>query len=251
MNTTVTKLSWAGVRLNAGGEQLVVDGLEGRQGEVQGRIGQPRKPLVDLADRPVDFALVTHTHKDHFDADALRRKLATHGRVVVPLASVAEVRELGFDVVGVAPWQRIQLGVFEVMALPAVDGFGAAQVSWHVAAPGVRIVHLGDTLFHGFWWEMARHVGGADVLFAPINGARVTIPGLPPTGLPGIMTAEQAAVAARLLQARLAVPMHYEEFHAPPVYNADLHAEATFLQHASQQGVATNVVAAGEIAFAA
>ena len=252
MSTHVTKLSWAGIRLAApSGEQLVIDGLEGRNGEVQGRLGVNREPLIDLADRPIDLALVTHTHKDHFDADALHRRLTSAKRVLVPAESAAEVRAAGFDAIPLAPFAKTTAGAFTITALPAVDGFGAPQVAWLVETAGLRILHLGDTLFHGFWWQIAKHAGPVDIAFLPINGARIAIPGLPATGLPGVMTAEQAAVAARLLQAKLAVPIHYEEFHAPPVYNADLHAEAHFLEHARAQNVPARVVAPGETVLAA
>lgn len=247
MSSHITKLSWAGIRITAGAEQLVIDGLEGRNGEVQGRIGPNRRPLIDLAETSIDVALVTHTHKDHFDADALHRRLTPHKRVLVPADSAAEVRDAGFNAIPITPFAGTAVGAFHITALPAVDGFGAAQVAWLVETPDLRIIHLGDTLFHGFWWQIAKSAGPVDAVFLPINGARVAIPGQPATGLPGVMTAEQAVVAARLLQARLAVPIHYEEFHSPPAYNADLHAEAQFLEHARAQAVPAQVFAPGEI----
>jgi L-ascorbate metabolism protein UlaG (beta-lactamase superfamily) len=65
------------------------------------------------------------------------------------------------------------------------------------------------------------------------------------------MTAEQAAVAVRMIKAKLAVPIHYAEFHSPPIYHADLNAEATFIDHAARQAIPTRIVAAGEVAYAA
>ena len=54
-----------------------------------------------------------------------------------------------------APWETEEIGPFTITAVPAVDGFGDPQVSWVIAAAGRRILHAGDTLFHGSWWLIA------------------------------------------------------------------------------------------------
>jgi L-ascorbate metabolism protein UlaG (beta-lactamase superfamily) len=195
--------------------------------------------------------VVTHLHLDHFDAEALRRRLGPGGKVVAPIRTAGDVLATGLPVLGVADGETVTVGAFRLTALPAVDGFGWAQSSWLVEADGVRVFHAGDTLFHGYWWDIVKRAGEADVAFLPINGARIAIPGLEATGLPGVMTAEQAAAAGRLLKAKLAVPMHYQEFNAPPVYNPDPDAESSFLSHAARQGVATRLVAAGETVLTA
>jgi L-ascorbate metabolism protein UlaG (beta-lactamase superfamily) len=250
-NIIVRKLSWAGVQVDAGDDRLVIDGLEGRDGAVQGRIGQPRRPLIPISDKLIDLAVVTHTHKDHYDLDALRRRLKPDGLVIAPAGSADEVKQAGLQVIGAKTGETIEAGRFRLTALPAVDGFGAVQVSWLVEVAGRKLLHFGDTLFHGYWWEIAQKAGRVDVAFFPINGARVAIPGAEATGLPGILTAEQAVVAARIIKPKLAVPIHYEEFHNPPVYTADLNAQATFIEHATRQSIPTRIVAAGEIAYAA
>jgi L-ascorbate metabolism protein UlaG (beta-lactamase superfamily) len=249
----IRRLSWAGVKITSGGEQLVLDAIEGRDGQVQARIGSPRLPLQPITtdDQPVDVAVLTHLHKDHFDLDALKRRLAPSGRVVAPARAAADVAATGLNVIGVADGESVTVGRFRLTAFPAVDGFGWPQSSWLVEAGGVRIFHGGDTLFHGYWWDIAKAAGEIDVAFLPINGARIAIPGLEATGLPGVMTAEQAAVAGRLLKARLAVPIHYQEFDSPPVYRPDPDAENVFLSQTARQGVSSRIIAAGEIVLAA
>jgi L-ascorbate metabolism protein UlaG (beta-lactamase superfamily) len=250
-STRVIRLSWAGIRIECAGEQLVVDAIEGRDGVVQSRIGRPREPLLPIAARPVDVAALTHLHFDHYDADALRRRLAPGARVVVPARVAGEVERAGFNAAAVADGESVQAGRFRLTALPAVDGIGSPQVSWLVEAGGLRVVHAGDTMYHGYWWQMARMSGPLDVAFLPINGVRLNRPDLEPSGLPIVMTAEQAAVAGRLLKAKLTVPMHYREFYSPPVYNPDLDAEASFIHHAKEQGLAFRLAAPGETVLAA
>lgn len=50
----------------------------------------------------------------------------------------------------VRPWDQLELGPFTVTAVPALDGLGDPQVSWVVEADGKRLLHGGDTAFHGY-----------------------------------------------------------------------------------------------------
>lgn len=244
-NTTIARLSWAGVVLESEGKRLVIDAIEGRNGEVQGRIGQPRLPLHSIGER-IDVAVVTHLHKDHFDLDALQRKLAPGAPLYVPEAAAPELAGSGLRVIGVRDWDRVQEGPFSLTPVPAVDGFGAHQSSWIVSTDDTTIFHAGDSLFHGYWWQIAKTAPLIDVAFFPINGAIINIPGVEPTGLNGVMTAEQAVIAARLLKAKVVVPIHYEEFNHPPIYNPDPHAESTFLRLAAREKVTARIVPRGE-----
>ena len=100
------------------------------------------------------------------------------------------------------------LGDFTATAVPAVDGYGDPQVSWVVSAGGRRIIHCGDTLWHGAWWQIGRQYGPFDAAFLPINGARFGWR-KPVSDIPAVLTPEQAVAAAQVLGARLIVPIHY------------------------------------------
>ena len=127
------------------------------------------------------------------------------------------------------------MGPFAITALPAVDGLGDPQVSWLVEADGQRVLHLGDTIFHGYWWRMARRHGPFDVVLAPINGARVNFPHLqPPSPLTAAMEPEQAAIAGELLGARTVIPIHYGGFAIDPWYRPVDDAAERFATAASR-----------------
>jgi L-ascorbate metabolism protein UlaG (beta-lactamase superfamily) len=116
-------------------------------------------------------------------------------------------------------WMTASAGPFTLTALPAVDGTGDPQVSWLVEADGKRVLHLGDTMWHGWWWRIRDRHGPPDVVLAPINGARLTFPHRqPPSSLPGAMDPGQAALAAELLHADRLVPIHYDGYAIPGVY---------------------------------
>ena len=118
-----------------------------------------------------------------------------------------------------AVWATTSVGAFTLTALPAVDGTGDPQVSWLLHADGKRVLHLGDTMWHGWWWRIRERYGPPDVVLAPINGARLSFMHRQPASpLPGVMEPEQAALAAELLHADRLVPIHYGAYDLPRVY---------------------------------
>ncbi len=131
----------------------------------------------------------------------------------------------------VAPWERREAGPFSITALPAVDGLGDSQVAWLVEAGGRRVLHLGDTMFHSYWWRIARRHGPFDLVLAPINGSVVTPPHLqPPSPLAATMEPEHAAVACTLLGAAAVVPIHYGGFRTEGLYQPVKDAGERFLR---------------------
>jgi L-ascorbate metabolism protein UlaG (beta-lactamase superfamily) len=231
-------LGWAGFEIEAdGGGAVVIDPLAdpgatfAPLGESAGSVELP-EVVVPEARGGALAGLVSHLHRDHADAGALADALADGAAVHEPawpggedvenlaLAQAnAELERADLSRRPVEPWERVEAGPFALTALPAVDGLGDPQVSWLVEADGQRALHLGDTMFHGYWWRMARRHGPFDVVFAPVNGAVIGFPHLqPPSRLAAAMEPEQAALACELLGARAAVPMHYGGYAIEPWY---------------------------------
>jgi len=228
-------LGWAGFELEAEGERLVVDPLKDAKavfawmGE---RAADMTAPTVTAPQSGALAGLLTHLHRDHADATALGGALASGAEVYEPAgygggdleqAAVAQAdHELAAAELTrhpVAPWTSAAAGPFTLTALPAVDGTGDPQVSWLIEAAGQRVLHLGDTMWHGWWWRIAERYGAPDVVLAPINGARLTFPHRRPASpLAGALEPEQAALAADILRAGRLIPMHYGGYELPGVY---------------------------------
>ena len=255
----VRRLGWAGIELEAEGETLLVDLMEDASA-LEPFVGLPHGPLPPPSRAGAVAGLVTHLHADHCDAGALARALAAGAPVLRPepadgggleTAALAEA-EQGLERHAlptrvVAPWEDVAVGPFTVTAVPAVDGFGDPQVSWAVEAGGCRILHAGDTLFHGWWWLARMRRGPFDAVFLPVNGAVVDLPHRqPPSPLGADMDPAQAAVAASILEPGLAVPIHYDTLDRPPTYTQVEDPAGRFLTACADAGVNARVLETGD-----
>lgn len=235
------KLAWAGVRLQLEKASLFIDPLANP--DVWGPA--LRDKIVPLDARDGDrYVLVTHRHPDHFGPSIIRRILGETGTLVcdsdvVPLAVAAGLKTR------VAPlYEPVLLGDFTATPVRASDGYGDSQVSWVVFGGGRRILHCGDTLWHGAWWRIGREYGPFDAAFLPINGARFEWR-KPWSDVPAVMTPEQAVAASVVVGANLLVPIHYGVSGAEG-YRELPDSEQELLTAARKRGVAVEIVPPGE-----
>jgi L-ascorbate metabolism protein UlaG (beta-lactamase superfamily) len=148
-----------------------------------------------------DFILITHDHFDHFSRDDVVR-LAREGTTLIAPATVTE--QLKGKTVSVRPGDALEFGRLELDVLPAYNTnkldsegrpFHAREAGWvgYVLRDGARrIYHSGDTDVIPEMDEAA----GVDVALLPVSGTYV-------------MTAVEAAEAARRIGPKLAIPMHW------------------------------------------
>jgi L-ascorbate metabolism protein UlaG (beta-lactamase superfamily) len=179
-------LGHSGFRIGVGNASIYIDPY---------RIG-PGEPKADLI-------LITHQHYDHFSIQDLERLRKEDTRVIAP-AAVAE--RLEGNVHSLRPGDVVETDVYgvDVRAVPAYntskrDGEGrpfhpreAGCLGYELNVRGERLYHAGDTdVIPEMDW-----VVGADVALLPVSGVHV-------------MTALEAAEAARRIQPTVAVPMHW------------------------------------------
>lgn len=238
----VQRLSWAGVKLVCGNATVFIDPSFDPDSAAT---AAPDVPLtVDTRDR---MALVTHHHGDHFDAGALKSVLGDSGILVMPESVVPWADARAFRVQPAKMYEPVlwprASATFAAFSVPAVDGLGHPQVSWIVDAAGKRVFHGGDTAWHGHWWDIARAYGPFDLALLPINGFRQVQGRYTDTGVAMSLTPEQAAAAAQILRARLAVAIHYGNAQAG--YSEEADAPNRFLAAARARGVNAKLVAPG------
>jgi L-ascorbate metabolism protein UlaG (beta-lactamase superfamily) len=255
----VRRLAWAGLEISAGGQTLVIDLVEdfpSLHGDDPPTGEIPPSPAAGA----VAAGLLTHLHSDHADITALTRALSPDGIVLRPEKATggpteiallerpeAALEDSSLEARVLGPWETVEVGPFTITALPALDGFGDPQVSWSVAAEGCRVLHAGDTMFHGWWWHAALRHGPFDLAFLPAGGAVADLPARqPPSPLPAGMDPPQAAIAAKLLGAATLVPIHYGPLHIADNYVQADDPPGALLSAARELGVAARVMGPGE-----
>lgn len=184
-------LGWAGVEVEARGQRIVIDPLQDPLA-VFGWLGEQANavplPQVVAPQPGANAGLLTHLHREHADAAALTAALALGATVYEPLdyggagaerlallQADHELAAAGLRRQTAEAWTTTRAGAFMLTALPAVDGSGDPQASWLIEAEGRRVLHLGDTMWHAWWWRIAERYGTPDVVLAPINGPRLSL----------------------------------------------------------------------------
>lgn len=240
----VRRLAWAGVEVRLDDTRLLIDPLE-HVAAFDVVLGAPRSPVPPVDTPPGTHALITHLHPDHFDHELLAR-LAPDGTVGCHAPLVQELAGAGIEAVGQELDSPRQIGSLTVTPVTSLDWRGDDQVAWVVEGAGRRIIHCGDTMWHGSWWKIAEQHGPFAAAFVPINGVIAHFQGFE-ANVPVTMTPEQAIEACVVLGAGTACAIHYGVFHKPPVYVEQPDAERRFTEAGAERGVTTALLDAGEL----
>ena len=207
MNARGDRVTYAGhgtVLLELGDARLITDPVFG--GRVAHLHRHAPRPAAELSD-DLDAILISHLHPDHADRRSLRR-LDPAAPVLCPTGAGGFLSRLGFaDVCEMAPGDSQTVAGLTVSATPADHRHGRSPFSARNAAAigylidGRRVYFAGDTdLFDGM-----SDLHPVDLALLPVAGWGAGL------GI-GHLDPERAARAAKLLEARLAVPIHWGTF---------------------------------------
>ena len=170
-----------------------------------------------------DIILLTHTHYDHTSTKDIAKIQKNTTQFVTTADS--EIEE---NIHVMNPGDEKRIGDVGVEAVPAYNtdkNFHTKSKEWNgyiVTIEGKRVYHAGDT---DFIPEMSRIV--CDIALLPVSGTYV-------------MTAEQAAEAARKIKPKLAIPMHYGS-----IVGSEADAN-TFKEKAEKAGIKVKVLKKNE-----
>jgi L-ascorbate metabolism protein UlaG (beta-lactamase superfamily) len=193
-------LTWLGhstVLLEAAGARVLTDPLLRPRVLHLRRVAPPAAALAG----ELDAVLVSHVHYDHLDVGSLRRLRVK--RFVVPQGAGRLLARRGLGpVVELGEGDELRVNGLTVRAThaahPARRWVGASTSLGYVVSAPERVYFAGDTeLFDG----MRR--------LAPLDVALLPVAGWGPRVGPGHLDPRQAAEALRLLQPRVAIPIHW------------------------------------------
>ena len=154
-----------------------------------------------IKDKPMDGDIVICTH-DHFDHCSINdvKKVAKQDATIIAARNCSQhVKKLKMENILLNPGDEVTVKGVRVKAYPAYNvnkpfhpkSYGGIGVL--VEVNGVRIYHAGDTDFID---EMKDLEGKVNIALLPVSGTYV-------------MTAEEAAEAAKVIKPKVAIPMHY------------------------------------------
>jgi L-ascorbate metabolism protein UlaG (beta-lactamase superfamily) len=202
------RLTWLGhstVLVELDGARLLTDPV------LRNRVAHLRRTTPADAGmlHALDGILVSHLHYDHLDLPSLEF-LDRSTPVVVPRGAGRLLHRRQFEqVIEVDTGEEVRIGGLAVCATPADHEGGRGLVGREIPALGYlirgsRLIYFaGDTdLFEG----MATLAPGLDTALVPIWGWG-------PSLGPGHLDPRRAAEALRLLQPRLAVPIHWGTYY--------------------------------------
>ncbi len=160
-------------------------------------------PFQTKGNYKADLLLISHEHYDHLSEDDIRRFSDDSTTILAPKICEAPLRAIRTKKLFMEPGSTDELEGVKVEAIPAynIDKFRSPDKVFHpredkklgyvVTLDGVRFYHAGDS---DSTPEM--RALDVDVAFLPVSGTYV-------------MTAEEAAGAAKTMRTKVAVPMHY------------------------------------------
>ena len=211
-------LGQSGFLVAGGGRHLLLDPyLSDSLTRKYAHTDKPHVRMTSLVVDPsalafADAVTASHAHTDHLDPDTLR------ALGDVPLVAPAAHRELAVERAGREPIaiddsETVEVAGFAITAVPAAhdaierDHAGRMLHLGYVVRCGpYAIYHAGDTVLYDNLAARVRSVAPIDVALLPINGR------LPERRVAGNLWGGEAAAVAHAIGARLAVPMHFEQF---------------------------------------
>jgi len=162
-------------------------------------------PAAARPSEKADIVFITHEHFDHCAPEDIRKNISS-GAIIVA-SEECNNKLSDFKTKFVRPGQKGSLADVNFEAVPAynIDKFKEPGVAYHskgskigfvIEADNKRVYHAGDTDFIPEMKDLQR----IDVAILPIGGVYT-------------MTIDEAVEAAKVIQAKLTLPMHYRTFH--------------------------------------
>ena len=181
----VTLVGHATFLVQIAGRNLLIDPVWSERASPTQWLGPRRAnpPGIALADLPpIDAVLITHNHYDHLDLATLSRLWRTHHpQIIAPLGNdpVLRTRDPDMSVTALDWHQTHAHADLAITLVPSMhwsargldDRRMALWGSFVIAAPGFKILHIGDTAYGdgGTFDDIRARHGAPDLAILPIG----------------------------------------------------------------------------------
>ena len=179
-------------------------------------------PAINLDALPaVDLIVLSHLHEDHFDR-LVQRELSRAIPIVTTLKAAQALSKMGFRrTIPLETWEGTTFvkgrGRLKITGMPGRHGpwllsrllppVMGSMLEFHGPAGEslLRLYITGDTLMYEGLKDIPRHYPEIDHMLLHLGGTRVL-------GVLVTMDAEQGVEAVKLFKARIAIPIHYNDY---------------------------------------
>ncbi len=213
---------WIGhssVLLEVGGKRILIDPVFSDRASLFSWMGPKRfqpAPLHAGDLQSLDAVLISHDHYDHLDRATVASLAEKTASFHVPLGLGDILRDWGIPggkIVEYAWWDEHDLSGISVAAVPArhfsgrglFDRNKTLWCSWVVMSGQHRAYHSGDTGMTSQFHEIGKKYGPFDLAFIKIAAYNENWPDIH-------LTPEQAIEAAKTLDGKTLVPIHWGTF---------------------------------------
>ncbi len=210
-------LGHAGFMIKLDGMTLLTDPVFGHLGGFIRR--KVKIPYESKYMTNVDYILMSHGHRDHFDVASLKKILKLNPKVefltaleigqqlIRPLLKHNHFQEAAW-------WQKFNIPNknIEIIFLPAQHWNRRALFDFNkqlwgsfiIRTPKITIFFAGDSAFMDLYQDIAKHIGKIDIAILPIGAYRPSI-----IMQNAHMNPEEAFNVFNILNAKTFIPMHY------------------------------------------
>jgi L-ascorbate metabolism protein UlaG (beta-lactamase superfamily) len=180
------------------------------------------EPALDIAELPpVDFCVLSHYHGDHFD-QVVEEKLRKDLPIVTTPHAVENISEKGFTAgIALDTWESTEFSNDQarvrITSMPGKHGPPIVNIALPDVmgsmldfddAEGRRLMRMyitGDTLIFDEINEIPKRYPGVDLALLHLGGTRVL-------GVLVTMDDEQGVQMMQIVQPRVAIPIHYNDY---------------------------------------
>lgn len=148
---------------------------------------------------PIDMVLISHTHPDHFDLEAIS-KLKGDPVIIMPWGRKNDLKNHAANAVELKPWESYEKSGVKLTAIPARHMYGNC-LGYIIEISGQKIYFTGDTkMFSGIEKLRTQNI---DLMLLPFDGTPV---------FGSIWTIDESVEAIKKIQPKIFVPIHYGTF---------------------------------------